>query len=90
MHLTGLEDDAKGGEDLSFLFNQVHDFFAPVILQDAEMLYAVGLLLHLFSFLLGDEAAWNERSAFYRKTYRGLSPNGIDPAVFDGRGAYGN
>lgn len=45
----------------------------------------------MFLWPLADEARlWIARSETYRTRYRQLAPDGIDPAVFDGRGAYGD
>jgi hypothetical protein len=57
---------------------------------DAEALYVVGLMAHLAPWLLGREDEWTARSEAYRSRYRQLLPNGIDPDVFNGRGAYGD
>lgn len=32
---------------------------------------------------------WEKRSIEYRKKYRALSPDGINPSIFRNRGAYG-
>jgi len=52
-------------------------------------LYVVGLMSHLSPWLLGDNATWEARSSDYRAMYRRLEPNGLDPSLFDGRGAFG-
>ena len=72
------------------IFRQVYDSFEPQIHQDVEMLYVVGLMAHLFPYLLGDYDEWNTRSLEYRKAYRALSPEGISPEIFENRGAYGD
>jgi hypothetical protein len=53
------------------------------------MLYAVGLMAHLFPYLLGDEAEFEALAREYRSLYRSLAPRGISPEVFGDRGAYG-
>jgi len=86
---TGLNVKRTPLSELVDRFNEVHDYFAFVVSGDAEMLYAIGLMAYLFPFLLGDERLWEARSREYRAKYRKLAPAGIDPAVFEGRGAYG-
>ena len=55
------------------------------------MLFVVGLMAHLSPWLLGgDHKVREERSGRYRTMYRRLAPEGIDPRVFTGRGAYGD
>ena len=71
------------------IFNEVHEHMAPAKSGDVEVLYVVGLMADLSPWLLGDNATWEARSSEYRLLYRALEPNGLDPAVFDGRGAYG-
>ena len=77
-------------DELQKIFQQVHDYFEPQIHEDAEMLYVVGLMAHLFSYLLGDYDEWNTLSLEYRKAYRALKPEGISPEIFASRGAYGD
>jgi hypothetical protein len=96
-HITGLPIkssqnafDSVYAEELADIFNQVHEFVHPQIWQDAEMLYVVGLMAHLFPWALGDVTEWEERSLAYQKAYRALKPNGIELSIFQGRGAYGD
>lgn len=70
-------------------FNQVFKYFQPQINSDPELLYVIGLAAHLFPFVLGDETEWEDRSIEFLKRYRQLKPDGIEPEVFHGRGAYG-
>ena len=44
---------------------------------------------HMFWFMFDDASAWEKRSIEYRERYQALAPNGIDPATFQNRGAYG-
>jgi len=39
--------------------------------------------------VLGERRKGRQRSIKYRTDYRMLAPNGIDPSVFQNRGAYG-
>jgi hypothetical protein len=88
-HLTGFDETRVSSADLVAMFTEVHDHLAPANNDDAEALYAVGLMSHLAPWLLGDHASWEARSEEYRRTYRRLKPNGLDPSYFEGRGAYG-
>jgi hypothetical protein len=88
-HLTGFDSSLASQERLRSTFNEIHDFVRPEIERDSEMLYVVGLMAHLAPWLLGDYDDWEQRSMQYRRLYRGLTPNGLDPSIFDGRGAYG-
>jgi hypothetical protein len=88
-HLTGFANNSGSQEELRVVFNEVHDFVRPEIERDSEMLYAVGLMANLAPWLLGDYKEWEQRSTEYRRLYRALKPSGLDPAIFDGRGAYG-
>ncbi len=82
--LTLIEDD-----QLTKIFNQVHDSFALEIRHDPEMLYTVGLMADLSPWALGDENLWIACSLEYRTLYALLEPNGLEPELFDGRGEYG-
>lgn len=75
--------------ELRKVLNEVHAYYEPVIRQDAEMLYAFGLAAEMFWYMFEDEKAWEQRAAEYHRLYRALEPNGIDPCVFQNRGAYG-
>ena len=88
-HLTGLDEERVSTDELMAVFNEVHEHMALSQSDDAEFLYVVGLMAHLSPWLLGDNAIWEARSNEYLLRYRTLGPNGLDPAVFDERGAYG-
>lgn len=76
--------------DVQKFFAEVLDYVQPVIWDDAEMLYIVGLGAHLFEYIFpGGALVWIARSEKYRRRYRELCPNGIDPNVFLNRGYYG-
>ncbi len=89
-HQTGLHERPVPSSALSAVFREVHEHFRPNIAADAEMLYAVGLMAHLFPYLLGDEAEFGALARDYRSLYRFLAPRGISSEVFTNRGAYGN
>ncbi len=88
-HLTGLDERRVPSSELIAVFNEVHDYMTPASQGDAEFLYVVGLMSQLAPWLLGDNDMWEARSSQYRAGYRRLQPNGPDPTVFEGRGAYG-
>ncbi len=88
-HLTGFCQSDKTS-DLNETLTEVHAYFESQIYQDAEMLYVVGLAAHMFWFMFEDASAWQKRGIEYRQRYRALAPGGIDPAIFQGRGAYGD
>jgi len=89
-YLTGFEDRPDIREDLNKMLAETHDYLEPLTSNDAEILYIAGLAAHLFWFMFGDAEAWRQRALDYRTCYRMLAPNGIDPAVFHNRGAYGH
>ena len=89
-HLTGYWHGAFPSGELSKLFHEVYKFIEPQILDDAECLYAIGLMAQLSPYLLGeDEVTWQDRSLAFRKRYRMLAPEGLTASLFEGRGAYG-
>ena len=88
--LTGVDENRAPSTEMPLLFTEVHDYFAPRIYEDAEMLYVVGLMAHLCEWCVGDASVWKARSEEYRQAYRRLAPDGIAPSVFEGRGFYGN
>jgi hypothetical protein len=88
-YLTGFQDSDVG--DLQRIFTEVFEYIQPDIQNDAEMLYVVGLGAHLFGYLLpGGETIWDRRSEEYRRRYREVCPNGLDPVIFLDRGYYGH
>jgi hypothetical protein len=91
-HLTGLDETRTPSNSLVGIFNAVHDWLLPTgtDTNDAEALYVVGLPASMFPWVLGDHDLWTARSEAYRIRYRQLAPDGIEPAVFDSRGAYGD
>ena len=61
-HITGFETHNMPSDELQArftelqdTFNQVHKAIESQIDDDPEMLYVVGLMAHLFPYLLGDE-----------------------------------
>ena len=88
-HLTGFVESDELRSELNQMLTEVHTYFEPQIHLDAEMLYVVGLAAHMFWFIFEDSWAWEKRAIEYRQRYHALAPNGIDPATFQNRGAYG-
>jgi hypothetical protein len=88
-HLTGFLETEEVKSELNQTFNEIHDYFEPQILQDAEMLYAFGLVANMFWYMFENSSEWEKRSVEYKKRYRELLPNGLNPEVFQNRGAYG-
>ncbi|HEV7644815.1 MAG TPA: hypothetical protein VGO50_12795 [Pyrinomonadaceae bacterium] len=87
---TGFTNTYEEQGELMKTLTDVHAYFEPGIHQDAEMLYVVGLAAELFWFMFPyDISIWEQRGIEYQKLYRALSPNGIDPKIFHGRGYYG-
>jgi hypothetical protein len=89
-HLTGLDEHRTPSRQMPLLFTEVHDYFAPSMAQDAEMLYVVGLMARLCPWCIGDVTVWDARSDQYRRAYRRLAPTGLAPSIFEGRGFYGD
>lgn len=88
-HITGFSENEKLWKELNETLTEVHSYYEPQIKQDVEMLYVVGLAAHMFWFMFDDASAWEHRGKEYQQYYRALAPNGIDPAIFHNRGAYG-
>ncbi len=88
-YLTGFPDIEGASQKRMQMLTEVHTYFEPQIYQDTEMLYVFGLAAEMFWFMFDNVADWENRSMEYRKRYRDLLPNGIDPTIFHNRGAYG-
>jgi len=89
-HITGFEESIDTFHALEKMFEEVHSFFEPGINDDAEKLYVVGLVTHMQWFMFSNREKWEAISIEYRKAYRSLAPEGIEPTIFDDRGAYGD
>jgi len=91
-HLTGLDEARIPTDSLAAVFHAAHDWLLPTgeDTEDAEALYVAGLAAHLVPWALGDTSLWTARSEAYRVRYRQLAPDGLSPAIFEGRGAYGD
>jgi len=89
-HITGYHESTPS-DQLGRLFSSVYETFADYILDDAEVLYVVGVMASISSWLLGgDDRAWETRARDFRVRYRALVPEGLSPSYFEGRGAYGD
>jgi hypothetical protein len=94
-HITGFSNSwEERMQEMLPVFAAVHAYFEPEIHKDAEMLFVVGLIADMYWFMLDKDVSvakvWEERGKNYRKQYRALAPNGIDPSIFLNRGAYGD
>ena len=89
-HITGFEESVDVFHKLEAMFEKVHSHFESDIEQDAEMLYVVGLVAHMQWFMFTDREKWEAIGKQYRRLYRAIEPGGLDPAIFEGRGAYGD
>jgi hypothetical protein len=89
MFITGFEENDTVSEGLRGTFNRVYSAMEPSLASDAEFLFVVGLMAHLFPGALGKPEEWEHRAEEYRRKIRSLAPSGLDPASFSDRGAYG-
>ena len=87
--ITGFEGSDKVFESLRVTFNDVYSEMAPSCAGDAEFLWVVGLMAHLFPWVLGKPEEWERVAAEFQAKYRSLAPQGLDPSRFAHRGAYG-
>jgi hypothetical protein len=89
--LTGFDETRLPSGHLPKLFAEIHDYFGPAQSEDAELLYVISVMAGLSPpWPPGESATWEHRSNEYLKSYRLLAPHGLMPAVFDGRGAFGD
>lgn len=90
-HLTGRDEARIPDGGLAEVFQAAHDWLLPrgAETDDVEALYVAGLAARLCPWALGEPSLWEARSEAYRARYRQLAPDGVSPAVFAGRGAYG-
>ena len=88
-NLTGFFENEDLTNELNQTLSEVHAYFEPQIYDDVEMLYVFGLAADMFWYMYDNASEWEKRSIEYQKRYRALTPNGIDPKIFQNRGAYG-
>lgn len=90
-HITGFPESVDVMDlGLQTVFSEIHDYYASEIHRDPEMLYVVGLIAHVHGFMFTDPEKWEIIANDYRWRYRTFYPDGIDPKIFVGRGAYGD
>ena len=87
--LTGFDENRTEPTTPAGVFREVHESFRHRIGSDAEMAYVIGLMAHLFPWLLGQVEEFEALAQEYRRVYRSLAPDGISPDTFSGRGACG-
>jgi len=83
--LTGLPDE----QSTSTIFRDAFATLGGERSTDAEVCFTVGLMAELFPYCIGDEAYWLSVGKTLRARARRLAPQGVLPAIFSGRGAYG-
>ena len=82
--------DCNDGDELCKTFHDVLRYFEPVLPNDPELLYVIGLPLSMWPWMFGDEEFWETTAKRFRAQYRELTPNGLSPSVFADRGEFGN
>ena len=85
-HLTGLPSDA----DTSSICHESFALLGGVDTSDPEVCFAVGFMAELFPWCLGDEAYWIAVGQLLTRRAAMLQPDGPPPAIFAGRGVYGD
>jgi hypothetical protein len=88
-HITGFTEAPSEKHELNDVLFDVHEFLKDKIDSDAEILFAFGLMARMFWYMLEHDKYWEQIGNDYQKRYRQLLPEGLDRAVFAGRGAYG-
>lgn len=84
---TGLPDPDE--EDTASIFREVFTHLGGEASEDAEVLYAVGLMAHLFPDCIGPENEWKEIAKRCFQKAHSFRPAGFHPSDFSGRGYYG-
>jgi hypothetical protein len=90
VHITGFPKFEYMDQDLQTFFSEVHDFFVPTICSDPEMMYIVGLIANMFGHSFDNPEKWEKIAKDYQWRYRIYYRYGIDPSIFENRGAYGD
>ena len=88
-HITGFTETPEEKHELSDVLFEIHEYFKDKIQNDAEALYAFGLMANMFWFMFERDEYWEPIGPSYKKRYRELEPGGLDPSIFKNRGAYG-
>ena len=88
-HITGFSRSDEELHELNQILFDVHEYFNDKVKDDAEMLYAFGLMASMEYHMLEHADYWEKIGIEYQPLYRALAPNGLDPSIFKDRGAYG-
>lgn len=83
--LTGL----PAGADMTAICSEMFDFLGGTDTSDPEVCFVVGLMAELFPWCLRDAAYWGRVGRLLTDRAARLQPDGLPPAVFAARGAYG-
>ncbi len=84
--LTGLTMQ----EDTGRVFREVFAHFGGAGSTEPELLYAVGLMCHIFAYCCGAADEWSAVGVECMRAARRLKSECYPPEHFEGRGAYGN
>lgn len=84
--LTGLPAD----DGTSAIFADAFSSLGGAASADPEVCFVFSLMTDLFPWCCGNEEYWGAIGARLTERSAVLSPNGLDPATFSGRGAYGD
>jgi hypothetical protein len=88
-HITGFTNSDEEEHELNQILFDVHEYFKEKMQDDAEMLYAFGLMASMEYYMLEHSEYWEKIGAEYQQLYRALAPNGLDPLIYKNKGAYG-
>ena len=83
--VTGLSDDPEAQQ----LWRDVFDYMGGEVSEDAEFLFAAGLMAELFPYVLGDEGEWAARGSLMKQRALSLQSTALPVSVFQDRGGYG-
>lgn len=84
-YLTGLSGDL----DTPSVFGDAFASLGGAQSTDPEICFVVGTMTTLFPWSLGDQVYWESMGRQLLVRAAGLAPDGVNPDVFLGRGAYG-
>ena len=82
--------DEENDAELGSLIYEAHDYLNPAQSEDAELLYVFGVMADIAPWELGDFYLWKRRAEEFLAKSRQLQPDGLDPEIFGGRGAFGD
>ena len=89
-HITGFPKFNYMDPGLQTVFSQVHNYYVPTIHGDPEMMFVIGLIANMYGHSFDNPGKWEKIANDYQRRYRTFYRYGIDPAIFAGRGAYGD